>query len=129
LRRHDTSSSSGRARLFYMRILIATSNRNLVGGIESYLKELIPGLLYRGHQVALLYENQFDPKVESIDPPEAHLSVWRPSELGVETVLRSLGEWKPGIVYAHGLDASSLESELLSRYRQCCTPTITTRLV
>ena len=47
-----------------MRILIATSSRNLVGGIEKYLQALIPGLLDRGHELGLLYENRFDPKRE-----------------------------------------------------------------
>ena len=73
-----------------MRILIATQNRNLVGGVEMYLQALIPGLLERRHQVALLYENSFSPKLKSIDPPADPLPAWSPSEAGTGAALRSV---------------------------------------
>jgi hypothetical protein len=58
-----------------MRILIANVNRNLVGGVEKYLQTLIPGLLARGHETALLHENGYDADTERVDP--AGLPVWR----------------------------------------------------
>jgi len=55
-----------------MRVLIANGNRNVVGGAEKYLKDLLPGLLARGHQVGLVYERPADLEREIIDPTEAH---------------------------------------------------------
>ena len=92
-----------------MKILIATSNRNVVGGIETYLQSLIPALLRRGHQVAMLYDH---PAVGSVtvDPPEAQLPAWNSDRLVRQPELwREVLEWKPDVVYAHGL--TSLEAD------------------
>ena len=99
-----------------MRILIATQNRNLVGGVEMYLQALIPGLLERRHQVALLYENSFSPKLKSIDPPAGPLPAWSPAEGGTAAALRSVAGWQPDVVYSHGLGDGSVEGALLSGY-------------
>ena len=56
--------------------VIATSYRNMVGGVERYLQILIPGLLDRGHEVGLLYENSFDAAAETIDPANARVPSW-----------------------------------------------------
>jgi len=99
-----------------MRILIASQNRNLVGGIEMYLQAVIPGLLKRGHQVALLYETALSPKLKTIDPPAAPLPAWSPTEGGTAAALRSVAEWQPDVVYSQGLEDGSLEDALLSGY-------------
>jgi glycosyltransferase involved in cell wall biosynthesis len=99
-----------------LRILIANLNRNVVGGAEKYLRDLIPGLQARGHAVALVYECRFDPKAERIDPPASEVPSWCTSELGVAGTLRSIARWEPDIVYSHGLDDGSLESGLLAQY-------------
>jgi glycosyltransferase involved in cell wall biosynthesis len=99
-----------------MRILIATQNRNLVGGVEMYLQAVIPGLLGRGHQVALLYENSFSPKLKSIDPPAAPLPAWCPTEGGTAVAMLSGAGWQPDVVYSQGLEDGSLEDALLGGY-------------
>jgi glycosyltransferase involved in cell wall biosynthesis len=99
-----------------LRILIATSHRGLVGGVERYLQAVIPALVERGHHVALLFEFPFDSKQERIDAPELRLPAWFLTELGIEAALGSVGDWKPDIVYSQGLETLELESALLDRY-------------
>lgn len=99
-----------------MRILIANSNRVLVGGVEKYLQSLIPSLLGRGHSVGLLYEYPSDAMKEGIESRAQGLSSWCLKELGVDSVLRSLETWAPDIVYSHGLDDGALERSLLDSY-------------
>jgi glycosyltransferase involved in cell wall biosynthesis len=102
-----------------MRILIASAHRNLIGGVEKYLQALIPGLLDRGHDVGFLYEYPADPAKEQVHPPATPLRTWCVAELGVPAVLNSVAQWRPDIVYCHGLDGAesvSLESALLDRY-------------
>src|SRR6266699_3675160 len=99
-----------------MRILIATWNRNLIGGAEKYLQEIIPGLLARGHEVGIVYERRIHPGRETLDSPEHCLSAWGVAEQGFETVMKSVDQWQPEVVYAHGLESSELENSLLRTY-------------
>ena len=100
-----------------MRILIATSYRTLVGGVERYLQVLIPGLLNRGHDVGLLHEYPADAGAETIDPAGARIPAWCASGGTAEEILRRLSEWQPEIVYSQGLDDGDLEDALLRTYQ------------
>jgi glycosyltransferase involved in cell wall biosynthesis len=99
-----------------MRILIATSHRNLVGGVEKYLQEILPCLTKRGHQLALLYEYRFDPAKERIDAPELGIPCHGVAEAGFDAGLQFVRDWKPDLVYSQGLDAADLQSALLNEY-------------
>jgi glycosyltransferase involved in cell wall biosynthesis len=99
-----------------MRILIATINRNLVGGVEKYLHGLIPSLQERGHEVVLLHENRPDPRLMNVDPAARPIQTWCVAEIGLAAALQSASQWKPGIVYSHGLESASLEGALLEAY-------------
>jgi glycosyltransferase involved in cell wall biosynthesis len=99
-----------------VRILIANSNRLVLGGVEKYLQSLIPSLLGRGHSVGLLYEYPAAAAEEGIDSQAARMPSWCSSEQGVDSVLRSLKTWAPDVVYSHGLDTTELERSLLDSY-------------
>jgi glycosyltransferase involved in cell wall biosynthesis len=99
-----------------VRILIATSNRILVGGVEKYLQSVIPGLIDRGHSVGLLYEYPSNASKPGIDSQAGQVSSWCLQELGADALLRSLQAWAPDVVYSHGLDDSNLERRLLDSY-------------
>jgi glycosyltransferase involved in cell wall biosynthesis len=99
-----------------MRILIATSHRNLVGGTERYLQVLIPGLTNRGHQLSVVYEHHFDSVLETIDGAGFSLASWCLAELGLECTLQLVAEWKPDVVYSNGLEAADFQSALLDAY-------------
>jgi glycosyltransferase involved in cell wall biosynthesis len=99
-----------------MRILIATSHRNMVGGTERYLQVLIPGLADRGHQISMVHEKGFDSAQETIDRAEFSLASWCLTELGPEATLRLVAEWKPDVVFSNGLEAADFQSALLDAY-------------
>jgi glycosyltransferase involved in cell wall biosynthesis len=99
-----------------MRILIATIHRNLVGGVEKYLQVLLPELIHRGHDLALVHESPWNPKVESIDSSRSPIAAWRLAELGRDTLLQTVAQWKPDLVYSHGLEAADLQRALLTSY-------------
>lgn len=102
-----------------MRILIASSHRNLVGGVEKYLQAVLPGLLERGHELGLLYEYPASPKHEHIDSLSALRHAWCLLEDDPQAVFRSVAGWKPDLVYSHGFDspdAVALENSLLDAY-------------
>jgi glycosyltransferase involved in cell wall biosynthesis len=99
-----------------MRILISTAHRNMVGGVEKYLQQMLPCLAGRGHQLALLYEFRFDPASEPIDAPDLHIPSCGTEESGVEAALKFLRDWKPDVVYSQGLEDANLQSIILNEY-------------
>ena len=98
-----------------MRVLIAASHRNIVGGLEKYLQTLIPGLVKRGHLPGLLYENAFEAGREAIDSPAIPLDSACVSDQGLPAVIEWAKEWRPDIVYSHGTE-SALEEALLNTF-------------
>jgi glycosyltransferase involved in cell wall biosynthesis len=103
-----------------MRILIVTSHRTLVGGVEKYLEAAMPGLIGRGHEIGLVHENPALPGAETIDSRTGSLPSWRLTQADAKHVLDSIAKWKPEVVYSHGLDrpeSVEIERRLLERYR------------
>ncbi len=99
-----------------MRILIATSHRNLVGGVEKYLQGTLPCLAERGHQLALAYEYRFNPRSERVDAPHLKLPCVGTEEAGLDRALQFVRDWKPDVVYSQGLESADLQSALLDQY-------------
>jgi glycosyltransferase involved in cell wall biosynthesis len=99
-----------------MRVLIATSHRNMVGGAEKYLQAVIPALLRRGYSIGLLHQYPVRPGIESVDTHDQGLAGWCSAELGHQATLRSLAKWAPDVVYSQGLEDTQLEDALASRY-------------
>jgi glycosyltransferase involved in cell wall biosynthesis len=99
-----------------MRIVISTLNRNLIGGTEKYLQTLIPGLLGRGHEVGLIYEERFNDGWETIDSRECSLETWCLADLGPAAVLHQVSKWKPDIIYNQGLKDGAFEDGLVTRF-------------
>ena len=65
-----------------MRIVIATSSHQVVGGLEKYIQAVLAGLERLGHTVGLLYEHPSDGTREDIDARMPHISAWCSSRLG-----------------------------------------------
>jgi glycosyltransferase involved in cell wall biosynthesis len=93
-----------------MRILVATTHRAIVGGVETYLRDLLPHLRRLGHAVALLSEqvaHPSQPAIGSVDVP-----LWRLDEDGFGFARR----WRPDVCYLHGLSEPTREEALLERF-------------
>jgi glycosyltransferase involved in cell wall biosynthesis len=96
-----------------MRVLIATHYRGIVGGAETYLRDLLPRLAGRGHDLALLYEAPAAPGAAAIDDGVPGIPAWRVGEL--DAALRVRG-WRPDVGFAHGLFDRAAEADLVARY-------------
>jgi len=97
-----------------LNILIATAHRQIVGGIEQYLRSIMPELLQRGHRLGLLYERAGLSGAPTIDTAVTGLERWEAGEHG--TSIERLAGWSPDVVYSQGLDNPALEAALVGRF-------------
>jgi len=94
-----------------MRVAIVTQTRARVGGVETYLESVIPGLAGR-HTVAFWSASPEAGDRGVIELPPA-ITTFAPhaSDAGAVASLTAFG---PDVVFANGLDDPSLEAQLLS---------------
>jgi glycosyltransferase involved in cell wall biosynthesis len=95
-----------------MRIAIAYSHRIKVGGIETYLDQVIPELHRLGHSLAFFHEINGASEREKIALPNG-TPAWCVAEMGAKEALSMLRNWRPDLIYAHGLAEPELEEQLL----------------
>lgn len=93
-----------------MRILVATTHRGIVGGVETYLRALLPELVKRGHEVGLLYEHPALPNEPTILAECRDVPVWSRPDLGAALA------WEPSVCYQHGLSDTGCEQVLADRF-------------
>jgi glycosyltransferase involved in cell wall biosynthesis len=96
-----------------MRILIATTHRSVIGGVETYLRSLLPALVERGHDVALLYEVERTAEQAAVDDELADVACWHFTD---QDALAAAVLWQPDVCFAHGLSAPEREAALLERF-------------
>ncbi len=95
-----------------MRIAIINWSRRKAGGVETYLGNIIPALLSAGHTVAFWHEVDQPANRDAIPLPEG-VQAWSVAELGAERALTALRDWRPDLLYAHGLLNPKLEAAVL----------------
>lgn len=98
-----------------MRLLIATRHPVVIGGTETYVREVIP-LLRRTApwEVGLLHE---EPEVAGGEPAcDQDVARWRWDRGDARRVLDALQGWRPDVVYVQSLIDPALEGELLARF-------------
>lgn len=98
-----------------MRILVATSHRDIVGGVETYLHELLPSLRCRGHEVGLLHEYPATTAAR-IDGDATGGPSWCASGGLRAGLMRDIAAWRPDVVYCQGLADVGLEESLLGTF-------------
>lgn len=95
-----------------MRIAITNRNRRRVGGAETYVNQSILSLHNLGHEILSLTE---------VDEPHSYDQIGLPNdvaamcvaEIGRDAALAALQEWQPDVIYAHGIQDVSLESDII----------------
>jgi glycosyltransferase involved in cell wall biosynthesis len=94
-----------------MRILVAANRRGVIGGVETYLQELIPALRCRGHEVGLVFQ---EPTTDTlaVDGDGTAGPAWEANADTRPAILREIGVWRPDVVYNHGLTDPDLEQAL-----------------
>jgi glycosyltransferase involved in cell wall biosynthesis len=95
-----------------MRVLIATTHRAIVGGVETYLRDLLPRLAARGHTGALLHEHDAAPGEATVDTALTDLPRWH---LDDASALAAALAWRPDVCFLQGLEAPDAEEALLDR--------------
>ncbi len=85
-----------------MRIAAVNSHHARIGGIETYLDTLLPALADVGHQIAFLSELKAPCGAQRIRLPE-RAPFWCASEAGLPQAVAALEDWRPDIVYVHGM--------------------------
>lgn len=93
-----------------MRILVATYSTHRIGGVETYLGDIIPALRAAGHEVAIACEQRATPTGDSLLGQE-ELEIFCASD-GRDTALDALRHWRPDLVYAHGMQDARLEARI-----------------
>lgn len=94
-----------------MRIAVINSNAQIAGGIETYLDRVIPALAARGDHVALLCDYGSSAGPARI-APEVDMPVWATSAIGADRAIAAARQWRPDLVFAHGLANPAHEAAL-----------------
>jgi glycosyltransferase involved in cell wall biosynthesis len=99
-----------------MRILITNANGSVVGGIETYLRALLPRLHASGNALSILTDW---PPVSPADtlwsgvPVEAY---WSCSEHGTQAAIRAAADWRPDVVFHNGMSNTEADAALVERF-------------
>jgi glycosyltransferase involved in cell wall biosynthesis len=96
-----------------LRIAIVNWTPRKVGGVESYLSQVIPGLTQAGHKVAFWYEVD-EPQDRSLIPLPPDVPAWNAAALGTDAALAALRDWTADVIYAHGMRDPALERRVQS---------------
>ncbi len=85
-----------------MRIAAVNSQHTRMGGAETYLDTVIPALAAASHQIAFYSEFDAPPGVPLIRLPEG-APLWCAGEMGPRQALAALEQWRPDVIYVHGM--------------------------
>lgn len=95
-----------------MRIAIVTVYGERIGGAETYIDSVLGGLAAMDQELALFCESDEQPGRPKLTlPPESPL--FNASREGTAASVKRLREWRPDLLYVHGLKSSTLESAIL----------------
>ena len=97
-----------------MRILIATAHRSLKGGVESYLRSVLPLLRERGHDLCLVCATTASAGRTTLDEGFDWLTVKTASK--PETVAAEAEKWRPDVVFSHELPDAATDAALVDRF-------------
>jgi len=97
-----------------MRILIATCYQAIIGGAETYLRDLMPALREQGHEVGLVVEELAAPNARRINEDDAG-PCWRLTRSSQDRVFSEIMAWQPAFCYLQGLDEPAFQRELAQR--------------
>jgi len=85
-----------------MRIAAVNSHHARIGGAETYLDTVIPALAAADHQIAFYSEFDAPPGAPLIRLPD-RAPLWCASEMGTRQALAALEQWRPDVIYVHGM--------------------------
>jgi glycosyltransferase involved in cell wall biosynthesis len=89
-----------------MRIAAVNSRPALIGGAETYLDTVIRALDAASHEIAFYSELDAPPGAPLIRLPD-RTPLWCASEMGACQALAALEQWRPDVIYVHGINLPS----------------------
>ena len=95
-----------------MRIVIANDGFGDVGGVQSYLDAIVPGLASRGHDISMLYLDEALSRGSS--PIVEGLIRFSISRDGATKTIDALREWRPAVCFSHNMRDLDVDHWLLS---------------
>ena len=96
-----------------MRIAIVNFSSRRVGGTESYLDEIIPAFVNSGHEVGLFVECDIPADRSRIWLSEES-PLWCVATQGTIFAIGAMRDWRPDLIFAHGLVNPKIETATLS---------------
>jgi glycosyltransferase involved in cell wall biosynthesis len=95
-----------------VRLLISNDGFQDPGGVQTYLEAIVPGLVSRGHDIAMLYLDHV-PAMASPETSHAlpHFSVGRD---GLDQALAAVARWQPQICYSNNMSDLGVDRRLLA---------------
>jgi glycosyltransferase involved in cell wall biosynthesis len=97
-----------------MRILIANDGFGDAGGVQSYLDRVAPGLVARGHDIAMLHRDaQLAPFAADATYALPQFSV---ALKGVAPTIDAVADWRPDVCFSHNMDRLEVDRALLTRW-------------
>jgi len=99
-----------------VRIIVAHEHRGLVGGAETYLDQLMPGLAEKTSALGFLYEQDVSAQRDSIAVPKG-TTTWNTSTMRTQELFDQLTRWAPDVIYLQSLQNVALIQELARRFR------------
>jgi glycosyltransferase involved in cell wall biosynthesis len=98
-----------------MRVLIATENAGIVGGIETYLRALLPLLRAVGYDIGLLVGTGSVTR-DGILAGCPDVPAWSAAQRPAAAILGDIDRWAPDLVFGHGIADPTLEAALVKRF-------------
>jgi glycosyltransferase involved in cell wall biosynthesis len=97
-----------------MRILIAHESIDTAGGVETYLRAILPELRVRGHDVAVVYHRRRNGQAPTW--AEAALFTAGVSENGAAETMSVVRAWRPDVCFSHNMRPLDLERLLVDEW-------------
>lgn len=95
-----------------MRIAFAAHSGEQVGGVEAYVRRVVPALVAAGHDVSCWLERG-EANGEPLFRPVDDVTCFKAGDQP-QAALDALQRWKPDVLYSQGIASPSREQELLN---------------
>jgi glycosyltransferase involved in cell wall biosynthesis len=83
-----------------------------VGGVEDYISILMPAMQRLGVELAFWHEVDAPSDRDRVDVPVGTIDICA-GDIGIDAAIQQLRNWKPHVLYVHGLQNVDTEAKLL----------------
>ena len=95
-----------------MKIVVAQDSLYAAGGVDSYLRSVLPALEARGHQVRILYHH----RACADDASATHNDAVGVDQIGVEAAMAALRAFCPDVCFSHNMGPLEIDRRLVGHW-------------